>query len=76
MSLSVKKVELRYLLERKDITEEFAGNSIDITLADESVLTIELFERDGDHAIQIRSGFGVLHLTPVASNAIKIGIEK
>lgn len=77
MSIKVKKIELVTLMEKEDVTEKFAGvDNINITLADGSVLTIELFERDADHAIQIRSGIGILRITPVASNVIKIGIEK
>lgn len=75
MSLAVKKVELKYLMEKEDITEKFAGNSIDITLADGNVLTVELFERDGDRAIGIRVGVGRLRIMPVASNVIKVGVE-
>lgn len=76
MSIKVKKIELVTLMEKEDVTEKFAGvDNINITLADGSVLTIELFERDADHAIQIRSGIGILRITPVASNVIKIGIE-
>ncbi len=76
MSLAVKKVELVHLLKKEDITEKFAGNSIDVTLADGNRLTIELFERDGDHAIEVRAGTNRLHITPVASNVIKIGVER
>lgn len=76
MSIKVKKIELVTLMEKEDVTEKFAGvDNINITLADGSVLTIELFERDADHAIQIRSGIGILRITPVASNVIKIGVE-
>jgi hypothetical protein len=72
MNDPVKKVELLNLQEREDITEQLTGKSIAITLSDDRQITIELFERDSDAAIEIRTGTGRLSILPVASNVIKV----
>jgi hypothetical protein len=75
MSDAVKKVELLNLRDREDITEQLAGKSIEITLSDDTNLTIEFFERDRDAALSIRAGVGRLLVMPVASNVIKVKVE-
>jgi len=76
MARTVKKVENIRLSDKLDVTKDFAGNSIDITLSNGHKLTIELFERDGSETIEIRAGTDRVKVIPVASNVIKIGVEK
>lgn len=74
--IAVKKVENIRLLDKIDVTEDLAGNSIDIILSNGDKLTIELFERDNDGTIEIRAGTDNIKVIPVASNVVKIGVEK
>jgi len=76
MKKNVKKVELLDLMERVDITEQLAGKSIDVTLSDDTSITIEFFERDNDGAIEVRSNIYRMGIMPVASNVVKIKTEK
>jgi len=68
----VKKVELREGMGREDITDKFAGKTIDITLSDGLQITVEFFERDPDGAINISAGGERLQVLPVASNVVKV----
>ena len=72
MSDAVKKVEIWELADKTDVTEQLAGKSIEVTLSDDSKITIEFFERDRDAAIEIRAGVGRIAVLPVASNVIKV----
>lgn len=72
MSIDVKKVEILKVGDREDLTEQLAGKSLEITLSDDSKITIEFFERDKDAAIEIRAGIDRLSVLPVASNVVKV----
>jgi len=76
MKKNVKKVELLDLMERKDLTEQLAGKSIEVTLSDNTSIIIEFFERDPDGAIEVRSNLYRIGIMPVASNVVKIKTEK
>jgi len=76
MNNAVKKVEILNLLDREDVTEQITGKSLDVTLSDGSRITIELFEREGDAAIEIRAGLDRLVIMPVASNVIKVKTDR
>ena len=73
----IKKVEVTQLMDKVDITEQLSGNTVTITLSDDSQISIELFERDGDNAIQVKStGANRIQVIPVASNVIKVREER
>ena len=72
---AVKKVEILNKLKREDITEQLAGKSIEITLSNDSKITVELFERNKDDAIEIRAGVNRLVVMPVASNVVKVKVN-
>lgn len=73
MNNKIKKITHTKLMNEIDITKMLLGHSLHITLSDNTVIQIEMFQRSNKPVISIRTQTSRILVLPRAANSIEIG---